>query len=163
MERERFELHKVLVGEISKGMEQVKQVKASSSNDQDRLLETMLASYRDALSILTGSTPDEQSRSVITSSLDPPGSARMKRKRQPMLDTKVIVRSPDDDDGYSWRQYGRKHVLPSKNMREYYKCGRKGCPGRKHVEKLDDDSNSFVVTYRGRHTCSKTRRSQSLS
>lgn len=79
MERERFELHKVLVGEISKGMEQVKQVKASSSNDQDRLLETMLASYRDALSILTGSIPDEQSRSVITSSLDPPDSSRMKR------------------------------------------------------------------------------------
>lgn len=72
MERERFELQKALVGEISKGMEQIKEVKASCS---ERVLETMLASYRDALSILTGTTPDEQSRSVITS-LD---SARMKR------------------------------------------------------------------------------------
>ncbi|XP_019052797.1 PREDICTED: probable WRKY transcription factor 41 [Nelumbo nucifera] len=60
------------------------------------------------------------------------------------------------DDGYTWRKYGQKEILGSKFPRSYYRCTHKsfyGCNAKKQVQRLDDDPNTFQVTYYGVHTC----------
>ncbi|XP_043725858.1 WRKY transcription factor 55 [Telopea speciosissima] len=60
------------------------------------------------------------------------------------------------DDGFTWRKYGQKEILGSRFPRSYYRCTHKsfyGCNARKQVQRLDDDPNTFEVTYCGHHTC----------
>ncbi|KAM1053319.1 hypothetical protein FF1_000820 [Malus domestica] len=62
------------------------------------------------------------------------------------------------DDGYSWRKYGQKNILGANHPRGYYRCthrGTQGCVATKQVQKSDTDPTTFVLTYRGVHTCNK--------
>lgn len=79
MESERIELQKSLINDISRGMEQVKRVKVSCS-EEERVVERMLSSYEEALFILTGRPPEGQCQSVITTSSNPPASSPPARK-----------------------------------------------------------------------------------
>ncbi|CAI0412946.1 unnamed protein product [Linum tenue] len=69
------------------------------------------------------------------------------------------------DDGFSWRKYGQKDILGAKYPRGYYRCTLRnvqGCLATKQVQRSDDDSTVFEITYRGRHTCTQSQ-SQSPS
>ncbi|KAJ4979630.1 hypothetical protein NE237_010410 [Protea cynaroides] len=60
------------------------------------------------------------------------------------------------DDGFTWRKYGQKEILGSRFPRSYYRCTHKsfyGCIARKQVQRLDDDPNTFEVTYCSHHSC----------
>ncbi|KAF5175615.1 Wrky transcription factor protein [Thalictrum thalictroides] len=60
------------------------------------------------------------------------------------------------DDGFTWRKYGQKEILGSMFPRGYYRCTHKifyGCDAKKQVQRLDEDPNTFEVTYYGNHTC----------
>lgn len=62
------------------------------------------------------------------------------------------------DDGFSWRKYGQKDILGAKHPRGYYRCTHRnvqGCLATKQVQRSDEDSTIFEITYRGRHTCSQ--------
>ncbi|KAJ7514053.1 hypothetical protein O6H91_23G024400 [Diphasiastrum complanatum] len=64
------------------------------------------------------------------------------------------------EDGYTWRKYGQKVILGSRHPRSYYRCTYKrelNCPAIKYVQKSDDDSPVFHVTYKGEHTCQSTK------
>ncbi|OVA17303.1 DNA-binding WRKY [Macleaya cordata] len=56
------------------------------------------------------------------------------------------------DDGFTWRKYGQKEILgstfPRCTHRNFY-----GCEAKKQVQRLDNDPNTFEVTYYGHHTC----------
>ncbi|CAL1409727.1 unnamed protein product [Linum trigynum] len=63
------------------------------------------------------------------------------------------------DDGFSWRKYGQKDILGAKYPRGYYRCTLRnvqGCLATKQVQRSDDDSTVFEITYRGRHTCTQS-------
>ncbi|KAJ4971715.1 hypothetical protein NE237_004814 [Protea cynaroides] len=60
------------------------------------------------------------------------------------------------EDGFTWRKYGQKEILGSRFPRSYYRCTHKsfyGCNAKKQVQRVDDDPNTFEVTYCGHHTC----------
>ncbi|RZC91330.1 hypothetical protein C5167_027391 [Papaver somniferum] len=60
------------------------------------------------------------------------------------------------DDGYSWRKYGQKDILGANYPRGYHRCthsNAQGCLARKQVQRSDEDSSMFSVTYCGRRTC----------
>ncbi|GKU96688.1 hypothetical protein SLEP1_g9898 [Rubroshorea leprosula] len=62
-------------------------------------------------------------------------------------------------DEYSWEKYDQKAAAGSKCIREYYRCTHhdsQGCMALKHVQRSDEDSTSFEVTYRGRHICEQS-------
>lgn len=147
MESERVELHKSLVDDIIKGMEQVEQLKVSSR-------QRMLASYKEALFILTGRDPRGQchSESVISHS-DPPASSSLKRKFREDRSLKITTSGQECDDGYKWRKYGTREILGSKFPRSYYRCTERGCSARKHAQRSSIDPTKFEVTYSGKHAC----------
>ncbi|XP_076944249.1 putative WRKY transcription factor 53 [Bidens hawaiensis] len=75
------------------------------------------------------------------------------------------------DDGFDWRKYGQKDIFGAKHPRGYYRCTHRqlqGCLATKQVQKLDEVSSIFDVTYHGSHTCipesqsASTPRNQSL-
>ncbi|PIN24413.1 hypothetical protein CDL12_02867 [Handroanthus impetiginosus] len=76
MESESLMERKALENEITKGMEQVKQLRASSSGNEESALERMLTSYEEALLILQEIASDEQGQSVMSSSSDAPGASK---------------------------------------------------------------------------------------
>ncbi|XP_024978779.1 probable WRKY transcription factor 70 [Cynara cardunculus var. scolymus] len=76
-------------------------------------------------------------------------------KRRKTIDSRVKI-NDTADDGYAWRKYGQKEILHSKHPRCYYRCTHKpvyGCKAQKQVQKLEDGSNRFHITYFGQHTC----------
>ncbi|XP_072982483.1 uncharacterized protein [Typha latifolia] len=90
-----------------------------------------------------------------------------KRKTLPKWTSKVCISSGggaiegSPDDGYSWRKYGQKDILGAKFPRGYYRCTHRnahGCLATKQVQRSDDDPSVFDVTYRGHHTCVRSRR-----
>ncbi|XP_078181473.1 putative WRKY transcription factor 4 [Carex rostrata] len=54
-------------------------------------------------------------------------------------------------DGFHWRKYGQKVVKGNSYPRSYYRCTSPKCNVRKYVEKVSDESGSFMTTYEGRH------------
>lgn len=124
----------------------------------------------ESLLILTGSAPQGQCQSVISSSSDPPGSSisfckvtqskdsssgLLKRKSRQDIRTMQII-GEEYDDGYCWRKFGQKDILGSKYPRGYYRCAHRhsqGCLATKVVQRSDDDPTKSDVTYRGVHTC----------
>lgn len=72
------------------------------------------------------------------------------------MDDKVLYMDVHIEDGEIFLVYSECDDRKFCPCREYYKCESRGCPARKHVQKSDDDSSTFVVTYEGRHTCLKT-------
>uniref|UniRef100_A0A7N0UFB5 WRKY domain-containing protein n=1 Tax=Kalanchoe fedtschenkoi TaxID=63787 RepID=A0A7N0UFB5_KALFE len=60
------------------------------------------------------------------------------------------------EDGFTWRKYGQKEILGSRFPRAYFRCTHQKlyhCPAKKQVQRLDDDPDTFQVTYRSDHTC----------
>ncbi|KAH0454071.1 hypothetical protein IEQ34_018395 [Dendrobium chrysotoxum] len=60
------------------------------------------------------------------------------------------------DDGHSWRKYGQKDILGAKHPRSYYRCTHRktqGCAAMKQVQKTDENSSIFDITYLGTHSC----------
>ncbi|CAM6092503.1 unnamed protein product [Calypogeia fissa] len=99
-----------------------------------------------------------------TTSADPEAakqkSLSVKRKFMPKYNCKQRASDPGHDgppdDGHTWRKYGQKDILGSRNPRSYYRCTHKielGCPAIKYVQRCDEDPMVFDVTYRGSHTC----------
>ncbi|XVF24310.1 hypothetical protein REPUB_Repub13aG0116800 [Reevesia pubescens] len=76
-----------------------------------------------------------------------------KRKKSAQTWTAV---SATMDDGHAWRKYGQKEILNSKQPRSYFRCTRKydqGCRATKQVQRMEDDSQMYLTTYVGTHTC----------
>ncbi|XP_076884022.1 WRKY DNA-binding transcription factor 70-like [Bidens hawaiensis] len=76
-------------------------------------------------------------------------------KRRRTVDSRVTI-SSTTEDGYAWRKYGQKEILNSKFPRCYFRCTHKhfhGCKAVKQVQKQEDESNMFHITYFGHHTC----------
>ncbi|XP_077215480.1 WRKY transcription factor 55-like [Tasmannia lanceolata] len=60
------------------------------------------------------------------------------------------------NDGYTWRKYGQKEILGSRYPRSYYRCTHRNlykCEAKKQVQQMSNDTYTFEVTYRNRHTC----------
>lgn len=76
-------------------------------------------------------------------------------KRRKTMDSRVKI-CDTIEDRYAWRKYGQKEILHSKFPRCYFRCTHKlvhGCKAQKQVQKLEDESNRFHITYFGHHTC----------
>ncbi|XP_071732246.1 probable WRKY transcription factor 54 [Rutidosis leptorrhynchoides] len=75
-------------------------------------------------------------------------------KRRKTEDSRIII-VETMEDGYSWRKYGQKEILDTKFPRCYFRCSYKseGCKALKQVQKMDDGSELFQITYFGFHTC----------
>ncbi|XP_050385828.1 probable WRKY transcription factor 46 [Argentina anserina] len=177
---------KVLTSELTQGKELAEQLmnhllNPSSSQEENNLIVSMLlSSYEKALSVLTRDVGFEGESKQIQA-LDSPCSfgnsssplseisdqdcknKSVFKKRKTMSkwtqEVKVCSGSGQDGtlgDGYSWRKYGQKDILGSKNPRGYYRCTHKntqGCPATKQVQKSDKDPTIFLVHYTGEHTC----------
>ncbi|CAM0957288.1 unnamed protein product [Alopecurus aequalis] len=60
------------------------------------------------------------------------------------------------DDGLAWRKYGQKEIQNCKHPKAYFRCTHKFdqlCAAQRQVQRLDDDSDTYKVTYIGVHTC----------
>ncbi|XWS61638.1 hypothetical protein CRYUN_Cryun07bG0143800 [Craigia yunnanensis] len=158
-------------------------VAASSVESRDLLVQKILSSYEKALLILklSGSMGQAQQNvgatsGVSESPLSINGNPRSddldkdnqdiqnvskKRKMLPRWTDHVRVSSESllegpHGDGYSWRKYGQKDILGAKYPRSYYRCtyrNTQNCWATKQVQRSDEDSTIFDVTYRGTHTC----------
>ncbi|KAL4556972.1 hypothetical protein LXL04_035142 [Taraxacum kok-saghyz] len=75
-------------------------------------------------------------------------------KRRKTEDSRVEI-VDKIEDGYAWRKYGQKEILNATFPRCYFRCTYKneGCKALKQVQKLEDGSQMFHVTYYGHHTC----------
>ncbi|KAF3329932.1 WRKY transcription factor 44-like isoform X1 [Carex littledalei] len=81
-------------------------------------------------------------------------------------DATTAVQAPMETDvagdGFHWRKYGQKVVKGNPYPRSYYRCTSPKCNVRKYVEKVSDESGSFMTTYEGRHNHeAPTRRTSS--
>ncbi|KAI3819146.1 hypothetical protein L1987_12970 [Smallanthus sonchifolius] len=86
-----------------------------------------------------------------------------KRKKGSSIFTKVT--STMVDDGYAWRKYGQKVIINSKHQRNYYRCTYKfeqGCQATKQVQKTDDESPKYSITYHQHHTCKNLQRAHQI-
>lgn len=90
-----------------------------------------------------------------------PRDSSKKRKAMPRWTQQVRITPGTGlegplDDGFSWRKYGQKDILGAKYPRGYYRCTHRnvqGCLATKQVQRSDEDTTIFEITYRGRHTC----------
>ncbi|KAK4412777.1 putative WRKY transcription factor 13 [Sesamum alatum] len=181
MDDESFQAFNTLKHEVSKGMEQVKQLKAASSGEQEKVLERMLASHEEVLSILNGIAaaqgqtlsemviqassdgPDSEIsvcdvQSEISSQVSKPPRRRGLNKRRRTLFTKTVTTSGSYDDDYGWRKYGQKVILNAQHPRNYFRCLYKyqGCSATKQVQRILDNPPTYQTTYYGQHTCSSS-------
>ncbi|KAK4743185.1 hypothetical protein SAY87_001186 [Trapa incisa] len=65
------------------------------------------------------------------------------------------------EDNYAWRKYGQKEILNAKFPRCYFRCTHKhdqGCKATKQVQRAEDDSEIYQITYIGVHTCKRNTR-----
>ncbi|XP_010550529.1 PREDICTED: probable WRKY transcription factor 30 [Tarenaya hassleriana] len=143
---------------------------SSSQETREELAKKILESYQKSLTLMNsgesggqnsphchgGSSPksedSDQDHQVIRS-----------KKAMPRWKHKVRITPGAGidttlDDGFSWRKYGQKDILGAKFPRGYYRCTHRhsqGCLATKQVQRSDDDTMLFDVTYRGTHTCSQ--------
>ncbi|KAG0456605.1 hypothetical protein HPP92_024393 [Vanilla planifolia] len=77
------------------------------------------------------------------------GLTGKKKKKEPEPRFAFQTRSQVDvlDDGYRWRKYGQKAM---KNSR-FPRCTHKGCDVKKQVQRLSNDEEFVVTTYKGTH------------
>ncbi|GJN07155.1 hypothetical protein PR202_ga24957 [Eleusine coracana subsp. coracana] len=80
-------------------------------------------------------------------------------KRRKQQQSRCLVTSVPDFDGYQWRKYGQKQIEGAMYPRSYYRCTRseeQGCPAKRTVQRNDDDGNNtpkYTVVYMAEHTC----------
>merc|ERR1711865_89670 len=59
-----------------------------------------------------------------------------------------------DDDGWEWSKYGQKEIRQSSfAVRHYYRCKKKSCPARKHVQQTLTHPIQTTTAYYDDHTC----------
>uniref|UniRef100_A0A5B7C2R3 Putative WRKY transcription factor 46 n=1 Tax=Davidia involucrata TaxID=16924 RepID=A0A5B7C2R3_DAVIN len=152
---------------------------STSRQTCELLLDKILSSYEKSLSMLNwggfagepqparGSPHSFDASNPRSEGSDPDSKDQChrdvfkKRKTLPRWTEQVRVCSGTGvegplDDGYSWRKYGQKDILGANFPRAYYRCTHRnvqGCLATKQVQRSDQDSSIFQVTYRGRHTC----------
>ncbi|XP_030468577.1 WRKY DNA-binding transcription factor 70-like [Syzygium oleosum] len=138
----------------------------SGSSSPDELLETILRSFTESLSVLgsrCGSASAGHDRRVSPSSGESSESKRRldlkdrrgshKRRKTSQTWTKV---SPTIEDNHAWRKYGQKVILNAKHPRSYFRCTHKydqDCKAAKQVQRMEDNPQMFHITYIGVHTC----------
>ncbi|KAL2550655.1 putative WRKY transcription factor 30 [Forsythia ovata] len=181
---------KNLFNGLTEGRELAKQlqihlnVSSSSHKTSEVLVEKILNSYDQALSILkygvacgetqqgglrigTSDSPRSNSGSPRSDGSDhefkdqDTKEGSKKRKAMPRWTQKVQV-APGAGveahaDGYSWRKYGQKDILGATYPRGYYRCTHRrsqGCLATKQVQRSDEDPTILEVAYKGMHTCS---------
>ncbi|KAK8643208.1 hypothetical protein V6N13_012514 [Hibiscus sabdariffa] len=122
------------------------------------LVQKIFTSFHHSLSLLTGVESAEVSRNQATDSRKKRPASKEKRgcyKRSKAEQTWAVV-SATVEDGHAWRKYGQKQILNSKHPRSYFRCTRKydqGCRATKQVQRTDDGSQTYQITYIGTHTC----------
>lgn len=47
--------------------------------------------------------------------------------------------------------YHKSHFSHGQIFRNYYRCTSAGCPVRKHIEMVNDNKSSVIITYKGIH------------
>ncbi|CAI9785957.1 unnamed protein product [Fraxinus pennsylvanica] len=185
---------KTVISELTQGRELANQLKnqlypANSRKACGFLVEKILSSYENALSLLNCIAILEETSQVSAAILESPNSlvgtptsegsnpcskeqnqrdVFKKRKILPKWSEEVRVCSVTGqegppDDGYNWRKYGQKDILGASFPRAYYRCTHRhtrGCLATKHVQKSDEDPSMFDVNYKGRHTCIQERQKQ---
>ncbi|XP_071716144.1 probable WRKY transcription factor 46 [Rutidosis leptorrhynchoides] len=171
-----------LITELTQGEEFTNELKnhlddPMSAQTCDLLIEKILSSYEKALSMLNWRCDIDKSSTCFddisprTELSDPADSNYLhnckiknvfnKRKIMEKWSEQVKVYSEtmvdvSVSDGYSWRKYGQKEILGANHPRAYYRCTHRnvqGCLATKQVQRSDEDSSVFKVTYKGRHTC----------
>ncbi|XP_077228960.1 transcription factor WRKY45-1-like [Tasmannia lanceolata] len=78
------------------------------------------------------------------------------KRRRTTTETWTKVSAAARDDGHAWRKYGKKEILGAKYPRCYFRCTHKNdqeCQAIKHVQRREDDPNTYLITYMGQHTC----------
>ncbi|KAJ0861000.1 putative transcription factor WRKY family [Helianthus annuus] len=154
---------KPLMNELTQGRDLANQLKGHldqtlSAQTCEFLVERILSSYEKALSMLNN--PFDEAPAADSYSPNHCTSTK-KRKTMDKWSEQVKVCSGNMveaplNDGYSWRKYGQKDILGASHPRAYYRCTHRnvqGCLATKQVQRSDEDSSVFEVSYRGRHTC----------
>lgn len=153
----------------------------------DVLVESILSSYENALTLLALIGNAGSSLIAVGKLFEPPSSIEgspssegsrqnskdqlqnfKKRKTSPRWSEHVRVCSGPGsegqiDDGYNWRKYGQKDIMGANHPRAYYRCTHRntqGCLATKQVQRADEDPMMFEVIYRGKHSCRMERLKQ---
>ncbi|GMI83262.1 WRKY DNA-binding protein 70, ARABIDOPSIS THALIANA WRKY DNA-BINDING PROTEIN 70 [Hibiscus trionum] len=127
------------------------------------LVQKIFTSFDHSISLLTSAESAEVSQNQATSYYDSPcckkrAASKEKRgcyKRRKSEQTWTVA-SATVEDGHAWRKYGQKQILNSEHPRGYFRCTRKydqGCKATKQVQRMDDGSQMYQITYIGTHTC----------
>ncbi|KAK8691824.1 hypothetical protein V6N13_075319 [Hibiscus sabdariffa] len=127
------------------------------------LVHKILTSFDHSISLLTRAESVEVSQNQAASDYDSPCCKKRpvtkeKRgcyKRRKAEQTRTVA-SATVEDGHAWRKYGQKQILNSEHPRGYFRCTRKydqGCKATKQVQRMDDGSQMYQITYIGTHTC----------
>ncbi|KAE8666542.1 Detected protein of confused Function [Hibiscus syriacus] len=127
------------------------------------LVHKIFTSFDHAIPLLSSDESVEVSQNQATSYYDSPCCKKRpvsKEKRGCYKRRKAeqtwTVASATVEDGHAWRKYGQKQILNSEHPRGYFRCTRKydqGCRATKQVQRMDDDSQMYQITYIGTHTC----------
>ncbi|KAI3955030.1 hypothetical protein MKW98_005033 [Papaver atlanticum] len=154
---------------------------AATSTNGHLLVPIILSTFEKSLSMLSGIKPETVGDPQTTGSTESPcsvngtrsprsdcdydlsGNSYKKRKTVPRWTEQVRVCEQTGlegpiEDGYTWRKYGQKDILGTRHPRCYYKCAYKNaqdCLAMKQVQRSDEDTSIFNVTYRGKHTCTE--------
>ncbi|XVE86027.1 hypothetical protein DITRI_Ditri18aG0003300 [Diplodiscus trichospermus] len=135
------------------------------------LVEKILRSFDETLSVLSSCNSAEFSQNQATSNGDSPccdeDSGESMRKPAATKDKRGCYKRKRDEktwsvvsttmeDGHPWRKYGQKDILNCKHPRSYFRCTRKydqGCRATRQVQRMEDDPQFYQTTYIGTHTC----------
>nr|WCL15228.1 WRKY6532 [Atractylodes chinensis] len=164
---------KRLIGELIRGRDSTKKLQNllrrhdGSVSAQDLVMQ-ILGSFSDSLSVLSFSDSCPLSATTFLGSpcSDDRTLDSAKTEKKPVKDRRGCYkrRKTEDsrvkivytiEDGYAWRKYGQKEILNAKFPRCYFRCTHKneGCKALKQVQKLEDGSEMFHITYFGHHIC----------
>ncbi|KAJ6804918.1 putative WRKY transcription factor 70 [Iris pallida] len=150
------------IDELTKGLEFVSQLGAILPTDMDRaLIDKISGSFSSALVALKSGAREEKSENFDTKKrkMESAQKGRPRKRTQPGSCTRNTTNILED--GYSWRKYGQKNILNSKFPRCYFRCTNKfdqNCPAMRQVQRSEEDSSLYVITYIGEHTCQSRRR-----